>query len=63
MKNMFSYFINLKNFNLSSFETYNFNNIGRMFYYCEKLITLNISSFKTNNVTNMEQIFVIVQFN
>ena len=48
---------NLKNINLSSFDTKNVTNMFAMFCGCEELKELNLSSFNTKNVTNMMFMF------
>jgi len=48
---------NLKNINLSSFDTKNVTNMKNMFYGCNNLIDINLSSFDTKNDTKMNNMF------
>ena len=54
---MFSYCNNLRNLNLSSFDTRNVINMKNMFSGCSNLNDLNLSSFDTKNVTEINSIF------
>ena len=48
---------NLKNINLSNFNTENVTNMSYMFYECYDLTNLNLSNLNTENVTNMSYMF------
>ena len=50
---------NLKELNLSSFNTQNVTNMSFMFAGCNNLKELNLSSFNTQNVTNIKSIFYL----
>ena len=47
----------LKEINLSNFNTNNVNDMTYMFSGCSSLKELNLSNFNTNNVTNMRSMF------
>lgn len=47
----------LKNLDLSSFDTSNVTNMEYTFQGCNLLMDLNLSNFDTSNVTNMQNIF------
>ena len=54
---MFFKCYNLKEIDLSSFNTSNVKNMSYMFYYCKNLKEINLSSFNTSNVENMSYMF------
>ena len=54
---MFSYCKNLKNIDLSSFDTTNLTNMGYMFSGCSNITNFNLSSINTKKVTNMNYMF------
>jgi len=56
-KEYFEGCINLKDLNISSFDTRNVTNMSYMFADCKNLQNLNLSSFDTKNVTNMMSMF------
>ena len=57
MNNMFSNCYNLKNINLSNFNTQNVINMSNMFYDCKSLTNINLSNFNTQNFTYMSYMF------
>lgn len=57
MRGMFFYCSNLKNIDLSTFDTRNCEEMGYMFYRCENVDLLDVSKFDTSNCTNMEYMF------
>jgi surface protein len=57
MKNMFYNCPNLRELNLTFFDTSNVNNMSGMFYNLKGLNNLDLSSFKTNLVTDMSYMF------
>jgi surface protein len=58
MKGMFNYCQNLKNVNLTSFDTRNVTDMSVMFNLSFNLNNLDLSSFDIENVTKMEGMFV-----
>ncbi len=57
MSGMFANCSNLKQLDLSSFNTSNVTYMSNMFNGCKKLESLNLSSFDTSNVENMYYMF------
>lgn len=57
MSYMFYKCYNLKNLDISTFETQNVTNMADMFAYCTSLTELDLSNFNTENVTNMFHMF------
>ena len=57
MAGMFNECNNLKELNLSNFNTNNVTNMRLMFQLCNNLNELNLSNFTTNNVTDMSYMF------
>ena len=54
---MFKRCKNLKNINLSNFNTEKVNNMNTMFKGCELLNNIDLSNFNTNNVIDMNYMF------
>ena len=54
---MFSYCKNLKNIDLSSFDTTNITNMAHMFSGCSSITNINLPSINTKKVTNMNYMF------
>jgi surface protein len=50
---MFQSATNLKELDLSNFNTENVTTMGAMFQSCSSLKEIDVSSFDTSNVTNM----------
>ena len=61
MNPKFSRCWSLGKLNVSSFDTRNVSNIGKMFFEFMNLIDLNLSSFNIEKVKIIEGIFMIVQ--
>jgi uncharacterized repeat protein (TIGR02543 family) len=57
MSNFFANLENLKNIDLTNFDTSNTTKMNGMFNKCSSLESLNISSFNTENVTTMSGMF------
>jgi surface protein len=51
------YFIIVKDFDLSNFNTKKFKNMAHMFDSCHSLTSLNISNFDTSSVTDFSFMF------
>ena len=54
---MFMNCINLKELDLSNFNTSNVTNMQSMFYQCRRLEDLNLGSFDTSKLTTINYIF------
>ena len=54
---MFFNCYDIKQIDLSSFDTQNVTNMSWMFYGCRNLTDINLSSFDTQNVTDMSHMF------
>lgn len=57
MSYMFYNCINLKNLDLSNFDTSNVINMNAMFSECNNLVSLDLSNFDTSKVTDMSYMF------
>ena len=57
MHSMFYGWNNLREINLSSFNTQNVTDMEYMFYGCNNLREINLSSFNTQNFTEMGYMF------
>ena len=57
MNNMFCGCCQLKELDLSNFNTNNVTDMSWMFYSCRSLKELNLFNFNTNNVTDMREMF------
>ena len=62
MSNMFAFCKNLKDIDLSNFNTSNVKNMSNMFFVCVNLNSIDASSFNTSNVENMERMFSTCNF-